>query len=402
MNEIKINTKASNRWDRINSKMDEYVKLGMFPGFVTLVYQHGQIVHEYSSGLMNIKDNLPVQKDTIFRIYSMSKPLTCTALMMLFEEGKFFLDEPIFPYIPEFKDMMVYVGMDDNGIKLEAAQRPITIRHLLTHTAGLGYGFMEGPVEEMYHQSKVFNWQALSPLTPIEEIIHIISRLPLAAQPGTRFGYSVAHDVIGYLVKIFSGMPFDEFLKKRLFEPLGMADTGFYVPAEKVDRFAALYNYKDGHLNLVDPPGGVFSRPPAAAMGGSGMVSTIGDYLRFTRMLLNGGKLDGVNILSRKTIELMAANHLASGMLPWAIFPEFPAYGSGYGLGFSVIMDRALAGALTSNGTFGWSGAAGTHMFIDPQEDMIGILMTQTNVITSDPLPPHSDIFQRLVYQALD
>ena len=403
MSELRqIKPTASDRWDRIDAKMGEYLSQGMFPGFVTLVYQHGQIVHENCCGMMNIKDNVPMRNDAIFRIYSMSKPITCSALMMLFEEGKFYLDEPIFPYIPGFKDMMVYVGKDENGIKLEAAKCPITFRHLLTHTAGLGYGFLAGPVEEMYLQSKYVEWSALFPVMPIEEIIQTIARLPLANQPGTRFGYSVANDLIGYLVSVFSGMPFEDFLKKRLFEPLGMEDTGFYVPAEKLDRFASLYNYKDGQLNLVDPPGGVFSKPPAAAMGGGGLVSTTADYLRFARMLLNGGKLNGTNILSRKTVELMTANHLASEMLPWAVFPEFPAYGSGYGLGFSVMMDRVLAGALTSNGTYGWSGAAGTHMFIDPQEELIGILMTQTNGITSDPLPPHSDIFQRLVYQALE
>ena len=203
-------------------------------------------------------------------------------------------------------------------------------------------------------------------MMPLQEMIHTVSRLPLAYQPGTRFGYSVAYEVIGYLVGVISGIPFEEFLRKRLFEPLGMEDTGFYVPAEKSDRFASMYNYKEGHLTLNDPPvGGAFSRPPAAALGGGGLVSTTADYLRFTRMLLNGGKLNGAHILSRKTVELMTSNHLAPDLLPWAVLPEFPAYGNGYGLGFSVMLDRTSAGALTSNGTYGWSGVAGTHMFIN-------------------------------------
>lgn len=390
------------RWARLESFLAGFYQTGMYPGFHSLVFQHGSIVHEFTCGMQDAALQKPIQADTLYRLYSMTKPITCTALMMLFEEGRFFLDEPIFTYIPEFKHMHVLTGIGAMGPMLEPAARPITFRHLLTHTAGLGYGILIGPVEDLFRQTNNVDLTSVSPNVSLPEMIRSVASLPLASQPGTRFGYSVAHDVIGFLIGLLSGMPFEEFLYRRLFEPLGMVDTGFYVPAEKIDRLSTLYSYKGGQLTPCDPAaGGSYSHPPLAALGGSGLVSSTADYLRFSRMLLNGGELEGEQILSRKTVELMTSNHLAPSMLPWSIFPEFPALGSGYGLGVSVMMDRAAAGVLTSNGTFGWGGAAGTHMFIDPQEDLIAILMTQTMSLVSDPLPPVSDLYQRLVYQAI-
>jgi CubicO group peptidase (beta-lactamase class C family) len=395
---------SPDRWERVSSMLQNLVDRRYFPNFVVKVYAHGQVVYENCIGWMDIDAHKPVRSDTIFRIFSMSKPITCAAMLMLFEEGKFFLDDPVAAYIPAFKDMKVYGGQDENGIKLVDAVRPITIRQLFTHTSGLGYGILMGPVEDMFRQAGLFSLPTLTTALPLEQAVEKITHLPLAYQPGTVWSYSISHFVIGYLISLLSGMPFDEFLQKRMFEPLGMVDTGFWVPPDKQDHLTAIYAYTEpGQLSLIETtPNSPYARPPIAPAGGEGLVSTISDYLRFARMLLNSGVLDGVRVLSQKTVELMTTNHLASALLPYAVFPEWPMPGFGYGLGVSVMMDRIAAGHLTSNGTFGWSGAAGTHAFIDSQEELIGLLMTQTLGLTSDPLPPHADLFQRLVYVAIE
>jgi CubicO group peptidase (beta-lactamase class C family) len=392
------------RWEYVSSMLQSLVDRRYFPNVVTQVNHHGEVVYQNCTGWMDIDARKPVTSDTIFRIYSMSKPITCAAMLMLFEEGKFFLDDPVAAYIPAFKDMKVYAGQDENGVKLVDPVRPITIRQLFTHTSGLGYGILMGPVEDMFRQAGIFDPRTLTAVLPLDQAMDKITHLPLAYQPGTVWSYSIAHFVIGYLISLLSGMPFDQFLHQRMFEPLEMVDTGFWVPPEKQDRLTAIYTYTEpGQLSLVETvPDSPYARSPVAPAGGEGLVSTQSDYMRFARMLLSGGVLDGVRVLSRKTVELMTSNHLAPALLPFGVFPELPMSGSGYGLGVSVMMDRITAGHLTSNGTFGWGGAAGTYVFIDPQEDLIGLLMTQTQGLTSNPLPPHSDLFQRLVYAAIE
>jgi CubicO group peptidase (beta-lactamase class C family) len=392
---------TASRWDRIGTQLQAYVDQGIFPGFISTVYQHGQVVHHHTCGLMDIAAGLPVREDAIYRIYSMSKPVTAVALMMLFEEGRFIsLDDPITPYLPAFKEMQVYAGQDESGVKLVPAERPITFRQLLTHTSGLAYGLFLGPVEDIWRQANLMP-RLGTPVVPLVDVVQAISRLPLAFQPGTRWNYSVGLDVAGHLVSLLSGMPFEAFLHDRLFEPLGMADTAFYAPPEKLDRLVPMYTWNGGRLNLIDAgAASPYASPPPGAMGGSGLVSTAADYLRFARMLLNRGSLDGVRVIGRKTAELIMSNHLAPALLPWG--EPFPAFGQGFGLGGSVMLDRAQAGSLTSNGTYSWGGAAFTQMFIDPQEDLAAVLMTQTMSLGGDPMPPLSEIWQRLIYQAID
>jgi CubicO group peptidase (beta-lactamase class C family) len=331
----------------------------------------------------------PMQPDTIFRIYSMTKPITCVALMTLYERGCFQLFDPVLKFIPAFTDLKVYVGGSGKEVELVPLRRPVTIHDLLTHTSGLTYHFLEyGGVEEMYREARV------SSRTRLAEHVSALLKLPLAYQPGTAWRYSVSHDVVAYLVEILAGKPFDLYVRESILAPLGMADTGFQVPAEKLGRFAAMYGSGDllDHdmtatkwygramegINklLADPAESLESAPHDVLRGGVGLVSTAADYLRFCQMLLNGGHLDGKRILGRKTVELMTSNHLAPELLPYELGGIYSP-GFGYGLGFEVLMDVGQAETLGSVGAYGWGGAAATSFWIDPREELIGILMAQ-------------------------
>jgi CubicO group peptidase (beta-lactamase class C family) len=397
-----MSTPTENRWDRISSPLQELIDQHYVPNFVVRVVQHGHIVFEDCMGWMDVAARKPVSMDTIFRIYSMTKPVTCTAMLMLFEEGKYSLDDPVAKYIPAFKDLKVYAGQDEHGINLADALNPITVRQLFTHTSGLGYGVGLGPVEDLIRQSGILRMPILKAALPLDQAIERLVQLPLMCQPGTAWKYSLAHFVLGHLVGLLSGMPFDEFLQKRIFDPLGMSDTAFWVPDEKHARFSELYSYQDpGQLNLIDAlPASSFARPAIAPAGGEGLVSTVSDYQRFAQMLLNGGSLDGACILSRKTIELMTSNHLTAALLPFSLAGNI-FRGWGYGLGAAVLMDRNAAGIPHSNGTYFWRGAAGTSFFVDPQEGLIGILMTQLLGLASSPTPAYNDLFEALVYSSI-
>jgi len=383
---------AQQRLARINHKMHAYVDEQKLAGISTLIARRGKVAHFEHVGMANIEERTPISAETIFRIYSMSKPITSVAALMLLEEGRFQLNDPVAAYLPEFKESRV---LDATGMLVPMAQ-PMTIRHLFTHTAGLSYGFDQNFLIDTLYQQQVWGPIGANPDLTLAEWIGAIARMPLAYQPGTRYRYSVATDVLGYLVEVISGMPFADFLQQRIFEPLGMVDTFFTVPPEKLDRFAVNYGpLEGGGLKVIDAPHeSHFARPTQRPSGGGGLLSTTPDYLRFTQMLLNGGVLDGVRLLSRKTVELMTTNHLPDGIF----IDNDPKSGVGFGLGVSVLLNLGKGELLGSVGNYGWGGAANTNFWIDPQEAMIGILMVQFMPSGTYPVTPD---FRNLAYQAL-
>ncbi|HEY72889.1 MAG: hypothetical protein B6I35_04715 [Anaerolineaceae bacterium 4572_32.2] len=383
---------STRRLERINGVMQRYIDQEKLAGIVSLVARRGSVVHLEKFGVQDFASGKPVEFDTIFRFYSMSKPITSAALMMLYEEGRFQLDDPVSRFLPEFKETKVWAGEDE----LADLNRPITIRHLLTHTAGLSYGGFEEtgvPVDKLYDEAGFFDEGV-----DTAEMVRRIAALPLAYQPGQVWHYSMATDVIGYLIQVIAGMPFDAFLQERILGPLGMVDTDFYVPAEKLDRLAEVYSPSSDGLEPTDTAiAGDFTKPQSVLLGGSGLVSTASDYMRFCQLMLNGGALDGVRLLGRKTVELMTANHLPDGLLPIGMGPDVMR-GYGFGLGFRVLMDVAQSGMLGSVGVYRWGGWASTIFFIDPQEELIAMLLLQ--LIPSGHYPI-AEQFEVLVYQAL-
>jgi CubicO group peptidase (beta-lactamase class C family) len=362
----------------INSFMRRYYAEEQSAGMLTLVSQNGKIVHHAVCGYADIASRSPIREDTIFRIYSMSKPITSVALMCLLESGKFHLDDAAEHWIPEMQNLKV---QDTHG-KLQPLQRPVTIRHLLTHTAGFSYGANPDahPVEKKYDQA----WHSLKYDKSLEEMIKIMLEIPLINQPDTKWHYSIATDICGYLVELISEMPFGDYLQKTLFHPLGMVDTGFEVSPQKQSRFANLYGYKAGaplvEMTLKsDSPYVTKNQNQAIKLqcGGSGLVSTATDYWRFSQMMLSHGEFEGAQIISRKTVEWMTMNHLRKSMLPLSyngIVPQtLNAYG--FGLGYCINIDPTQAGTLGSLGDFGWGGIAGTYCWCDPKESLVGILM---------------------------
>ena len=372
---------SSERLARIETHLNaRYHDPQKIAGTLTLVARKGEIAHLSTLGLMDIERNKPMAEDTIFRIYSMSKPITSVALMMLYEHGHFQLDDPVYKMIPEWRDLQVYQAGNYPNFATSPCERPMTIRDLMTHMSGLTYGFMERTnVDRAYRRLHV----AREGEKDLHSMIQSLATLPLEFSPGTAWNYSNATDVLGYLVEVISGMPFDEYLQKMIFDPLGMVDTGFTVPADKIDRFAANYSRgRDKKPRLMDDPAtSLYTQPATFFSGGGGLVSTAGDYLQFCRMLLNKGELNGHRLLGRKTIELMTSNHLPGGRdlteLATGAFSETTYEGVGFGLGFSVQLDNAKAQIVDSRGEYGWGGAASTAFWVDPSEDMIVIFMTQ-------------------------
>lgn len=379
---------STHRLERIEPIMRDYVERGAFPGMTVAVARHGQLVYLESFGFADIQTRKPVASDSIFRIYSMTKPVTATAVMMLFEEGKFTLDEPVSKYIPSFKDVQVY--RPEGSGKSTKPSREITIRDLLRQTSGLGYGSEDDPVSQAYQKANLFD-----PNTTLEQMVAKLTKLPLYFDPGTQWKYSVAIDVLGRLVEVWSGQTLAEFFEQRIFRPLGMTDTAFSVPADKVARFTNCYRSTD-EGKLTPLPRAFTSYAPENVhlySGGGGLVSTAADYLRFAQMLANGGALDGVRILGPKTIELMSMNQLPDGVTaPWE-----KLQGHGYGFAMSVLTDIAKSLTVGSVGDFGWDGAASTYFRVDPKEDLVILLMTQRR-------PCDTEIqvkLKTLVYQAL-
>jgi len=379
------------RLERIGTVMQRYVDEAKLAGMVTLVARRGGVVHFEKFGFQDLQTGAPMERDTIFRIYSMTKPITCVALMMLYEHGLFHLNDPVARFLPEFEKVKVLKA----GGTLEDMHRPITIHDVLTHMAGLSYGaYMEtgAPIDELYDQANLFDSEI-----SLQEMVRRIAELPLAHQPGQGWRYSLATDVVGRLVEVISGFSLDEFMDREIFGPLGMEDTGYSIAPEKIDRFATLYGKTEkGDLELLDTAvGGEYSEVKLFS-GGHGLISTAQDYLRFAQLLLNGGELEGVRLLGRKTIELMTINHLPAALLPITMGDPWPGFG--YGLGFGVLIDLAQAGIMGSAGNIRWSGWANTHFWVDPEEQLIGILLLQ---YIPGGTYPVTDDFKTLVYQAL-
>lgn len=389
---------SAERLGNISTRLQHYVDQSKVAGFVTLVGRQSGVAHFEACGFRDAEDKLPMQRDTIFRIYSMTKPITSIALMQLHERGKFQLAEPVSRYIPPFGKTKVLSGLGYLGQQLAPQNPPMTIHHLLTHTAGLSYGFfLDTPIDEMYRNS-IFR----SETATLEEKISGMAELPLRFQPGSAWNYSIATDVCGYLVQLLADMPFEEYLEAEIFQPLGMVDTAFHVSADKADRFAKLYQYlpQTGRFReykgAPNIPFHDYTKPASAPSGGGGLVSTTADYWRFANMLLNRGEAGDARIIGRKTLEFMTRNHIRPELLPLAIGPA-PIPGRGFGLGVDVVMDAAQTGVLNSDGNYGWSGAAATNFWVDPQEQLVGIIMTQL----MDNMLPFQQDFRALTYQAL-
>lgn len=357
-----------------------YIDTGKLPGALTLVARHGEVAHLGVLGAADVSRAARLEEDTIFRIYSMTKPITSVALMMLHERAAFALGDPVHKWIPEWEHLRVYRYGRYPQFAIEPAQRPMTVRDLLTHTSGLSYGIMErSGVDDAYRKLGIGDGKGT-----LADTIEKLSHLPLDFSPGTRWGYSVATDVLGHLIEVISGKRLDEYFRQEIFEPLGMVDTAFTVPADKVARFAANYTRApDKTLALYDDPGdSPYTRTKTYFSGGAGLVSTASDYLRFAEMLRGGGALDGVRILGPRTIKYMTTNHLPAGgdlagLALGSSFSETRYEGVGFGLGFYVTLDPVRAQVPSSVGEFGWGGMASTAFWVDPAEEMTVIFMTQ-------------------------
>ena len=385
---------SSERLSRINNLMKRYVESGKLAGTVTCVARRGQVAHLDSVGYQNLETKTPMSSASIFRIYSMTKPIASVALMMLYEDALFNLTDEVSQYIPAFKDVKVWGA---NGV-LESPIRPITIQDLLRHTAGLSYGDYaesQSPVDKLYDEADLFNRSLTN-----EEVVARLTGLPLMFHPGTKWHYSLATDVIGYLVEILSGKALADFMQEKIFSPLEMVDTAFYIDPSKLDRFCTLYGKtaKNDFDTLDLPASSEYLPPVNLHSGGSGLVSTTSDYLRFARCILNKGELDGVRLLGPKTIELITSNHLPVNLLPIAFEGYEPMLGMGFGLGFGVMLDVAQTGVMGSVGDHSWGGFAETFFWIDLKEDLIAILMTQ--YLPSQTYPIRKE-FRTTVYQAL-
>ncbi len=396
------------RLERIRPAMQAYVDRGVYAGITTLVARRGKVVHAGAFGWRDKEAGEAMTADTIFRLYSMTKPIICTALMTLLEEGRFRLIEPLAKYVPPFGAVKV---READG-SLVAPARPIMIRDLMTHMSGLSYHFVENssPLGLMYNKGMLLDAER-----PLAAAIDDLARFPLAFQPGSKWRYSVGIDVAARVIEVISGRPLGAFLRERLFEPLGMTDTAFGVPPEKRGRVAAMY----GRPDVISPGttmgsefaawmAGVNDRidvsksypvdsPEVFVRGGHGLFSSTHDYFRFAQMLANGGELDGQRIIGRKTLELMHSNVVPAALLPLEI-GGLPMPGYGFGLGSRVLMDVAQSAAPGSIGEYGWSGAAKTHYWVDPKEEMVGLFMTQS--MMSFDLPELD--LRALAYQAID
>ena len=390
---------SSTRLARIDPWMRALVAEHKLAGLSVAVLRHGELAWFAAHGLADIARETPFTRQTLVRIYSMTKPLTSTAIMMLYEEGRFQLDDPISRFLPCFANPRVFVGGSRAKPETAPAAREITFRDLLTHTSGLTYGFMDATAIDALYRETGVDFQT-SPLT-LAEVVEKAAALPLLAHPGAAWNYSIGTDVLGRLVEVISGVPFDVFMKTRVLAPLGMHETGFQVAPEFLPRFAALYTRgPDGKPTLMDDgPTSIFlkSRLPS---GGGGLVSTMDDYLRFCRFMLNKGELNGTRLLGRKTVELMTANHLNGDLADMGQprFSESTYTGIGFGLGFSVTLDPAKAQILGSAGEYAWGGAASTAFWIDPKEDMAVVLLTQ--LLPSSTYPIRREL-RVLTYQAV-
>jgi CubicO group peptidase (beta-lactamase class C family) len=391
---------SSARLQRIKTWMQEYIDDGKLPGAATLVARHGKVAFYETMGYGDLEEKKPLTQESILRFYSMSKPITATAVMMLYEQGLFQLDDPLYEYMPAFRNMQVYCSGSGNSMTTEPATTPITIHHLLTHTSGLTYGVEnEGGVPGMYAERRTDFYPNDGQLA---SVVDRLAEIPLEFEPGSRWEYSVSFDVLGRLVEIVSGKTLDVFLKDQIFDPLEMEDTGFCVPESKQDGFVSLYQCTpQDRLELMESAA---DSPLIGAVetlsGGGGLVSTLKDYFRFTEMLRNNGSSEGHRLLGRKSVELMTCNHIPGDLadIGQPTFCETTYEGIGFGLGMSAVIDPAKAKIIGSPGEYAWGGYASTAFWVDPKEDMTLIFRTQ--LIPSSAYPIRREL-RVLAYQAL-
>ncbi|SDD70696.1 serine hydrolase domain-containing protein [Paraburkholderia lycopersici] len=398
------------RLARIERFLDEnYIATGKLAGTVTQIWRRGELTLNSVLGFADRERQTPMAEDSIFRIYSMTKPVTSVAIMMLVETCGIALDDPVSKYIPQWEKLGVHAGGFMDSFQTRAPSRPMRVVDLLRHTSGLTYGFQQNTnVDAAYRKLKLGDIAAEGTLG---EMIEKLATLPLEFSPGDAWNYSVSTDVLGYIVGKVSGMAFEDFLKEQIFDPLGMADTAFYVPDDKLSRFCACYAIgalgskvvsAQGPALQDDPRVSTFRRPPALVSGGGGLVSTAADYMRFARMLLRGGELDGVRLLGPKTVQLMTANHLPGGVdlprLSRSMFSEANYDGVGFGLGFATTINPSATLTPGSAGDFFWGGAASTFFWVDPREDLVVVFLTQLLPSTAHPVRRQ---LRTLVYSAI-
>jgi CubicO group peptidase (beta-lactamase class C family) len=403
---------SASRLARLDEAMRRrYVDSGRLPGLLTMVYRRGRLAHTGMSGHMDLERGTPMREDAIFRVYSMSKPITAVALMTLAEEGLIGLDDDVAAHIPSWRNLGVYatgvpslVPGGPAGFLTTPVKRPMKVVDLVTHTAGLTYGFMNRTsVDRAYREARVAEFGTEGGL---DAMVEQLASLPLEFSPGTAWNYSVSIDVLGYLVQRLSGVSFGEFLRTRLFEPLGMTDTAFWCPPEKINRFASCYQPKEGGgLKVQDDAGeSTYAAPPSLESGGGGLVSTAHDYMRFCRMMLQGGSLDGAQILSPKTVALFSLNHLPGNreladMAPPGLFSEAGYSGIGFSIGCGVTIDVVKTRLPGTPGEFFWGGAASTAFWVDPREELAVVFMTQ--VLGSEARLTLRRDLRTLVYAAM-
>ncbi|MBP6876697.1 MAG: beta-lactamase family protein [Phenylobacterium sp.] len=381
---------------------EKYLQTGRMPCAQVLIARHGEIVHEFVGGRRDVARGLACEADTVFRIYSMTKPITSIAFMMLVEEGKVALDDPVHRFIPEWANLGVFSAGITGGFLTKPPARPMQMVDLLRHTSGLTYGFQNRTnVDAAYRKAGVGE---IGSTLPLDAMIEALAALPLEFSPGEAWNYSVSTDVLGYLVGKIAGMPFEQFLQQRIFTPLGMTDTGFQVREGQGGRLAACYNATPkGGLDLQDDATtSPYLQPPSFVSGGGGLVSTAADYMKFCQMLLNRGEYGGMQLIAPKTLDLMTANHLPDGkdltQLSRSLFSEATNAGVGFGLGFAVVQDAPRTLVPCSDGEFYWGGAASTAFWVDPAEDLSVVFMTQ--VLPSSAYPIRREL-RTLVYSAL-
>ncbi len=386
---------SPDRLNRITSTFEEYVSEGELAGAVVLVARHGEVAYLKSFGHSDLENRVPMKDNSIFRIASQSKAIASVGIMILQEEGKLLLSDPVGKYIPEFMETTVAVANDDGGYEVVPANRPITIRDLLTHTAGIGYG--GGPASDLWQEQEIQGWYFAHREEPILATVKRMAALPMVAQPGEQFVYGYNTDILGAVIEVVSGESLDVFLQKRILGPLGMEDTYFYLPENKADRLAVVYSATDDGLEKAPDPGGMVGQgqyvegPRMSFSAGAGILSTAADYYKFLQMLLNGGELNGVRILSPKTVELMTVNHLGEVKFPWV-------GGTGFGLGFDVLLDLGARGTPGSVGEYGWGGAYHSDYWVDPEEELVVVYFTQR--IPANGLDDQQKL-RALVYQAI-
>ena len=381
------------RLDRLTQAMQAYVDDGHLAGGVVLVARRGRVAYLESFGQRDIDSRSPMTHDAIFRIASQTKAIVSTGVLLLQEEGRLLLSDPVGRYLPEFAQTQVAVTREDGGYDVVDARGPVTIRQLLTHTSGVSYG--NGPASERWESAGIQGWYFADRDEPVGDTIATLAALPFDAHPGEEWIYGYNTDILGALIEVVSGHPLDEFLHARIFEPLGMEDTHFYLPLDKRNRLATVYSAADGSLERAPDPGHMVGQgayvdgPRTSFSGGAGLLSTATDYARFLQMTLNGGELDGTRLLSRKTVELMTTNHLTDQ-------PFRP--GQGFGLGFSIVEDVGARGLPGTKGEYGWGGAYHSTYWVDPAEELVVVYLTQ--LIPAGGLDDQGRL-RALIYQAI-